>query len=125
MPPGASPISSGSVASVSVSAPAVAGGGSGLAGSARRAEKPRPVKCQICSGETAPGLDLGNQPVSDLILTERDLNLPETCYPLRLHHCGDCGLTQLSYIVNPKVVYKRFPFVSGTTATATRHLQSL
>ena len=34
-------------------------------------------------------------------------------------------MTQLSYIVNPKIVYKNFPFVSGTTQTATRHLQSL
>jgi hypothetical protein len=110
---------------VSTAALAVGKRGTGLSGSARRAEKPRPVKCQICSTETAPGLDLGNQPVSDLILTERELNQPETYYPLRLHHCGDCGLTQLSYIVNPKVVYKRFPFVSGTTETATRHLQSL
>src|SRR5262249_27964305 len=27
--------------------------------------------------------------------------------------------------VNPRVVYKHFPFVSGTTQTATRHLQTL
>ncbi|MEJ7761105.1 MAG: class I SAM-dependent methyltransferase [Gemmatimonadaceae bacterium] len=34
-------------------------------------------------------------------------------------------MTQLGYIVNPRIVYKNFPFVSGTTQTATRHLQSL
>ncbi len=44
---------------------------------------------------------------------------------MQLHHCVDCGLTQLGYIVNPRIVYKNFPFVSGTTETATRHLQSL
>jgi hypothetical protein len=44
---------------------------------------------------------------------------------MQLHHCGDCGLTQLGYIVNPRIVYRNFPFVSGTTETATRHLQSL
>ena len=43
---------------------------------------------------------------------------------MQLHHCPDCGLTQLGYIVSPKVVYKNFPFVSGTTRTATEHLQS-
>jgi hypothetical protein len=53
------------------------------------------------------------------------LNRPETYYPLRLEHCFECGLTQLSYIVDPEVVYKHFPFVSGTTRTATEHLQSL
>ncbi len=72
-----------------------------------------------------PGVDLGHQPVSDLILTRAQLNRPETFYPMQLHHCPDCGLTQLGYIVSPKVVYKNFPFVSGTTRTATEHLQGL
>lgn len=74
---------------------------------------------------TAPGLDLGHQPVSDLLVSNTELNEPETHYPLKLHHCHECGLTQLSYIVDPAVVYKHFPFVSGTTQTATKHLQSL
>ena len=97
----------------------------GLSGRARRDDSPAIVKCQICGEVTVPGVDLGNQPVGDLVLTRRQLNQPETFYPLKLQHCMNCGLTQLSYIVNPKVVYKNFPFVSGTTQTATRHLQSL
>jgi hypothetical protein len=97
----------------------------GLTGRARRGDVARSVKCQICGSATVPGLDLGHQPVSDLILSRAELNQPETFYPMRLQHCPECGLTQLSYTVNPKVVYKNFPFVSGTTRTATRHLQSL
>lgn len=83
------------------------------------------VRCQICKGKTEPGLDLGGQPVGDLILNRAALRKPETFYPMQLFHCKDCGLTQLGYIVNPAVVYKNFPFVSGTTQTATRHLQSI
>ncbi|MGH9022449.1 MAG: methyltransferase domain-containing protein [Acidimicrobiia bacterium] len=90
-----------------------------------RIGKARPVRCQVCAAETQPGLDLGHQPVGDLVLAPGDLNEPETAYPLQLHHCYECGLTQLGYTVNPRIVYKNFPFVSGTTATATRHLQSL
>ena len=93
---------------------------------ARRArEKAKPVKCQICRSVTVPGLDVGPQPVGDLVLSEAQLNKPETFYPMQLHHCPECGLTQLGYIVDPRIVYKNFPFVSGTTATATRHLQTL
>ena len=97
----------------------------GLSGRARLDDNAVDVKCQICGAVTQAGVDLGNQPVGDLVLTRRQINRPETFYPLRLQHCMNCGLTQLSYIVNPKVVYKNFPFVSGTTQTATRHLQSL
>ena len=88
-------------------------------------DRVRPVRCKICNGKTYEGLDLGGQPVGDLIRTKADLRKPETFYPMQLFHCVDCGLTQLGYIVDPSVVYKYFPFVSGTTQTATRHLQSL
>ncbi len=97
----------------------------GLSAPGRRGDRVGSVKCQICATPTTPGLDLGHQPVSDLILSRAQLNQPETFYPMQLHHCPACGLTQLGYTVNPKVVFKNFPFVSGTTQTATRHLQSL
>jgi len=97
----------------------------GISGRARTSDRPAQVKCQICGTATIPGVDLGNQPIGDLVLSPSQLNQPETFYPLKLQHCPECGLTQLSYIVNPKIVYKNFPFVSGTTQTATRHLQSL
>jgi hypothetical protein len=96
----------------------------GLPGRGRE-QPPRRVRCQICESGTVPGLDVGPQPVGDLILSRAQLNQPETFYPMQLHHCVHCGLTQLGHIVNPKVVYRHFPFVSGTTQTATRHLQSL
>lgn len=97
----------------------------GLSGRRARRDEPEPVHCQICSAVTRPGLDLGHQPVGDLILDRAQLNEPETHYPMQLHHCDDCGLTQLGYIVDPDIVYKDFPFVSGTTETARRHLRSL
>lgn len=91
----------------------------------RDRESAKPVRCQICGSVTVPGLDVGPQPVGDLVLSAAQLNRPETFYPMQLHHCPKCGLTQLGYLVNPRIVYKNFPFVSGTTQTATRHLQSL
>ncbi|MDQ3898210.1 MAG: class I SAM-dependent methyltransferase [Actinomycetota bacterium] len=107
-----------------MSAPAIAPQGQALPGRPR-IRQPRQVRCQICRAATVPGVDLGHQPVGDLVLTEAQLNQPETFYPMQLYHCPECGLTQLGYIVNPRVVYKHFPFVSGTTQTATRHLQAL
>jgi SAM-dependent methyltransferase len=91
----------------------------------RDRESVKPVRCQICRTVTVPGLDVGPQPVGDLVLSRAELNQPETFYPMQLYHCPSCGLTQLGYIVNPRIVYKNFPFVSGTTQTATRHLQTL
>jgi SAM-dependent methyltransferase len=97
----------------------------GLPARKKGGDRPPRVRCQICRGKTLPGLDLGHQPVGDLVLSRAELNKPETFYPMQLFHCTDCGLTQLGYTVDPRVVYKNFPFVSGTTQTATRHLQTL
>lgn len=83
------------------------------------------VTCHICGAATHPGLDVGPQPIGDRILTSAELNAPEAFYPMQLHHCRACGLTQLGFVPDPREVYKDFPFVSGTTATATRHLQTL
>lgn len=96
-----------------------------LPGRSQRGGKPRPVKCQICRTVCQPGLNLGHQPVGDLIRTRAQLNRPEIYYPMQLYHCPECGLAQLGYVINPEVVYRHFPFVSGTTETATKHLQSL
>ena len=63
--------------------------------------------------------------MGDLILSGWRLKQPETLYPMQLFHCNDCGLCQLGYIVDPAIVYQDFPFVSGTTQTATKHLQGL
>jgi hypothetical protein len=97
----------------------------GLTLSSDAARARHAVTCQICSAALIPGLDLGHQPVGDLIRTDAQLNEPETFYPMQLFHCPDCGLCQLGYTVDPAIVYKDFPFVSGTTQTATRHLQGL
>lgn len=97
----------------------------GLAARSARDDSVKPVPCQICGTQTIPGLDLGMQPVGDLILSRSELNRPETFYPMQMHQCPSCGLSQLGYVVDPEIVYKDFPFVSGTTQTATEHLQSL
>jgi hypothetical protein len=97
----------------------------GLPGRGERRDEPDPVHCQVCDAVTRPGLNLGLQPVGDLVLDRVALDEPETYYPMRMHHCDDCGLTQLGYVVDPDVVYKNFPFVSGTTQTARQHLMSL
>jgi SAM-dependent methyltransferase len=81
--------------------------------------------CQVCGGvDLIAGLDLGHQPAADLLAPE-ELRGPETLYPMQLFLCADCGLCQLGYVVDPEIVWRGFSFISGTTRTATQHLQGL
>ena len=58
------------------------------------------MKCGMCdSTNTELFLDLGYIPIVDNFLTKDMLNETKALYPLNVHICKDCGLSQLSYIV--------------------------
>jgi len=42
-----------------------------------------------------------------------------------LYYCQDCGLVQLGYVVPPEVMFRDYPYVSGTTVTLTNHFHQL
>lgn len=69
-------------------------------------------------------LDLGYHPHSDQFRKTNDE--PETRYPLRLLWCTDCSLVQLSYIVEPEVMYTDdYLYEASITATADKHWEDL
>jgi 2-polyprenyl-3-methyl-5-hydroxy-6-metoxy-1,4-benzoquinol methylase len=73
--------------------------------------------CQI-TGSTNLHLvcDLGHQPLCDSMLTQAQLDQPETTYPLRLNYCPESGLAQLDYVVDGSTVFHpQYPYRSGIT----------
>lgn len=58
-------------------------------------------------------LDLGEQPLANNYHTGED----QTSYELKLMGCSECWHTQLSYAVDPKLLFKHYLYVSGTSRT--------
>lgn len=85
------------------------------------------TSCQICgSSNLELIIDLGHQPLCDSLLSEAQLNQPETFYPLRLHRCLDCSLAQIDYAVDGSVVYHPdYPYRSGITHELRTHQQGV
>ncbi len=83
-------------------------------------------QCQICgSSDLRLILDLGHQPPCDSLLTRAQLDGPESLYPLRLLQCGECGLAQIDYAVEPHILFHpEYPYRSGITPTLARNLQA-
>lgn len=81
--------------------------------------------CRMCKSEDLyQFLDLGYHPHSDQF--RRTNNEPETHYPLRVLMCRNCGLAQLSYIVEPEVMYTEdYLYEASITATASKHWELL
>src|ERR1700677_994065 len=71
-------------------------------------------------------LDLGSQPHSDDFLDTARLSEVEYMYPLRLVSCGACGLLQIDYFVDPKILYqKNYTYQSSTTKRGREHYRSM
>jgi SAM-dependent methyltransferase len=77
------------------------------------------------SRELASYLDLGHQPPADSFRRPERLSEPETRFPLRVLLCLECGLSQLSYVVRPEILYQdEYPYEASTTAAGQRHFAS-
>ncbi len=84
--------------------------------------RPKPRSCRICgSDDLELFLSLGDQPHCNRFLRKEQLSKPEPFYPLDTYFCRGCSLVQLGYTVPPEVMFKDYPYVSGTTRTLREH----
>ena len=82
----------------------------------------RPIQsCLVCgSSDLHPYLDLGRQPLANFFVMYHDL--PK--YPLGLQVCGQCFHSQLTHAVDPKLMFKDYPYVSGTSSSLRKYFES-
>ena len=73
------------------------------------------AECLVCgSDEMEEVFDLGAQPLANA-WPETPQELPR--YPLRLMACRRCAHCQQAIAVSPKILYRHYPYVSGTSKT--------
>ncbi len=84
------------------------------------------MACFICGGgRPRKFLDLGSQPPSDAFLRKKDLTKPEAKYPLALYSCEKCGLVQLGYVVDPKVLFTEYVYTTGMNNSLRKNFKEL
>jgi len=83
------------------------------------------TNCRLCESMNLTNwLDLGYQPHSDQFRKTKEE--PETQYPLKVLVCNDCGLSQLSFVVNKEVLYTEdYLYESSITKTGDKHWTNL
>lgn len=69
--------------------------------------------CRCCSGELTEFLNLGMTPLANNLENSREESLNAVKLPLIVMYCDDCGLYQLSEIVNPDVLFKYYTYRSS------------
>ncbi len=83
--------------------------------------------CQVCaSHDLRVVLRYGNLPIVQAYLRPEELQNPEPTYPLNVIYCDRCGLIQLDYIVDPKLVFpKNYPYRTSLTNMLIRNFRTL
>jgi SAM-dependent methyltransferase len=73
------------------------------------------TSCLACGSKNlTPSVHLGDQPLANNYNNQPGQN---DFYPLAVNLCHDCFHLQLTHVVDPKLIYQNYAYVSGTSQT--------
>ncbi len=83
------------------------------------------MQCRFCKKELQHiFIDLVNCPASNSFLTEKQLNEPETFYPLKVFTCGNCFLVQLDeYKKSDDIFNHEYVYFSSYSTSWLKHVE--
>jgi len=78
--------------------------------------------CRICNkSDLVKILDLGEMPPANAFLKKEDLDKPEKKFPLVVYFCKNCGLLQLLDVVNPKILFRHYNYLTSASKPLAEH----
>lgn len=78
--------------------------------------------CRLCASKNLEMvLELPSTPPANEFLAEAR---EQEIYPLKINLCINCGHAQLSHVVNPKLLFDDYLYVSGTSSVFKKHFES-
>lgn len=82
--------------------------------------------CRICGYSPLKSfLKLGPLPTPNGFLTKQDLKKKEAKYPLTIGRCINCGLVQLTEVVQPKIMFHNYKYIPSASRTMVDHFDEM
>lgn len=82
--------------------------------------------CRLCkSRKLEKVLDFGESPPANSFLTRSQLRNKEDFFPLVVNFCSNCGFLTLGHIVDPKILFSKYVYVSSTSPVFVKHFEDL
>lgn len=82
-------------------------------------------QCRLCrSKDLDCVLHLTPTPLANDFVTKEALSTPQKTYPLDLYRCGECSHIQLLDIIDPKVLFSHYVYVSSTSPVMVNYLRN-
>lgn len=83
-------------------------------------------ECKVCNSKNIHKfLSLGPSPLANNYIKKEKLEEKEEVFPLDLYFCKDCLFVQLGQIIDPKILFKDYLYVSSTSETLKKQFQDL
>ena len=78
------------------------------------------TECRVCkSKDLHKYLDLGKVPLCNSLITQESPTQEK--YPVQVLFCSECSLSQLSVVIDPRVLYKDYVYFSSVSNTFKKH----
>lgn len=80
--------------------------------------------CRLCGDENITNVwSFGTTPLANSYLSAEEIGQPEVFAPLEVGVCAKCHLVQLRHVVDPKVLFDHYLYVSSTSPSFVRHFE--
>lgn len=80
--------------------------------------------CRLCrAADLTKVLALTPTPPANAFVTQAELSIPQAVFPLDVWLCNGCGHVQLLDVVDPRILYAHYVYVSGTSPVFVRHFE--
>ena len=80
--------------------------------------------CRLCGGQALTKvLALKASPPANAFVTAGQLDKPQQTFPLDVFFCEDCHHVQLLDVVDPRVLFENYVYVSGTSPVFVKHFE--
>ncbi|MDO8619154.1 MAG: class I SAM-dependent methyltransferase [Candidatus Daviesbacteria bacterium] len=84
------------------------------------------TQCRICgSKKLYRFLDLGQMPIPNGFLPKEMLKIKEKEYELAVFLCEDCGLVQLTIVIDPNIMFKNYVYIPSTAKLMMNNFSNL
>lgn len=80
------------------------------------------TECRCCKSKSLiEYLDYGQMPLANNLEDTQEQAINAKRYPMKLLFCEDCGLSQLSIVINPDILFKNYTYRSAMSQTYKNH----
>lgn len=80
--------------------------------------------CRLCAGrDLTEVLKLQPTPPANAFIAKEQLGIEQAVFPLDIYFCQSCGHVQLLDVVDPKLLFENYVYVSGTSPVFVKHFE--